>query len=177
MGRVSAQTGITIAAIAWLTIAPTAAFDGPKFRKGMWRFERATELIRKHPGMPAASFIRVEPLILRCVDPTESMKETFRPVNEGNCHAKLPERKSNTYFFPLRCDYIGPVRTKIVVESDSAYLEMHESTVSSPTRKEVVFARRIGDCGGYDSAEAEPLQLMPAIQAGLLSSDLSADTE
>jgi hypothetical protein len=60
-----------------------------------------------------------------------------------------------------------------VVDGDAAYREMHELAVGPTPRREVIVARRIGDCGG-DGAAAEPLNVIPAIAAGALLT-LAAD--
>jgi hypothetical protein len=82
----------------------------------------------------------------RCVDPTEAMKETFKPLSVGGCHSVKPEKLDNRYVFSMRCDYLGPVRTVIEVEGDAAYTEINELTVGNFPRKDTVIARRIGDC-------------------------------
>jgi hypothetical protein len=111
--------------------------------------------------------------VTRCVDPTEAMKETFRPLSMGACRSTPARRQGSVYVFARRCDYIGPVRTTIVVDGDAAYREMHELAVGPTPRREVIVARRIGDCGG-DGAAAEPLNVIPAIAAGALLT-LAAD--
>ncbi len=83
---------------------------------------------------------------MRCVDPTESMKETFKPLTVGACHSVKPEKVDNRYVFSMRCDYLGPVRTVIEVEGDAAYTEINELTVGNFPRKDTVIARRVGDC-------------------------------
>jgi hypothetical protein len=57
-----------------------------------------------------------------------------------------PERIANKYVFALRCDYMGPVRTTIDVESDAAYTEINELQVGDFPRKDTVVARRIAEC-------------------------------
>lgn len=84
--------------------------------------------------------------MIRCVDPTQAMKETFRPVTIGSCRSTLPEKIKNTYHFAKRCDYLGPVTTTITVESAMAYRETHELTNGPSPKKETVVARRVGDC-------------------------------
>jgi hypothetical protein len=166
----SARAGMLIASVLLLAaLAPAQAYDGPTFRKGMWRFERAVEFTSKHPTAPQATRIRIEPLATRCVDPTEAMKETFRVVNAGTCRSEPAQKHGNLYIFPLRCDYIGPVRTVITVESDAAYQEIHELTVGPSPRRETIVARRLGDCDGYRLAADPPLVLVPTIGSGVMS--------
>ena len=82
----------------------------------------------------------------RCVDPSVSMKETFRPASIGNCHSKPPQRLANKYVFPLRCDYMGPVSTTIDVQSDTAYTEVNVLQVGQFARTDTVIARRVAAC-------------------------------
>ena len=100
--------------------------------------------------------------MVRCVNPTEAMIETFRQASIGSCASTLPEKQKTAFFFAKRCDYLGPVKTLISVESETAYVETNETIGSSP-KKEIVRARRIGDCGivaeipdaaAYETAEA-----------------------
>ena len=126
--------------------AQAQTFDGPSFPKGMWKFERSLEVSSRNAAMPNTKHVRVEPPVTRCVDPTEAMKETFRPVNIGSCHSTPPEKIKNGYHFARRCDYLGPVKTTISIESETAYRETNEITVGRSPKKETVVARRIGDC-------------------------------
>jgi len=120
-------------------------FAGPSFRKGIWQFERTLEYTGPSQSPPhTALSIRHE--MTRCVDPTESMKETFKPMSVGACHSAKPEKIDNRYVFSLRCDYLGPVRTVIEVEGDGAYTETNELIVGDFPRKDTVIARRVGDC-------------------------------
>jgi hypothetical protein len=74
--------------------------------------------------------------IKRCVDPSISMQETFRPVSVGNCHPTRPEHAAARYVFALRCDYMGPVRTTIEVQGEGAYTETNEVRVGQYPRTE-----------------------------------------
>jgi hypothetical protein len=118
------------------------AFGGPTFRKGLWRFVRTLEIIK--PQDVRQTLLEQE--MTRCVDPTEAMKATFASASIGSCHSSRPEKVSNKYIFSNRCDYMGPVRTVITVQSDEAYTEVNELTVGQIPRKDLVIAKRIGDC-------------------------------
>jgi hypothetical protein len=125
---------------------PSYAYDGPTFAQGLWLFQRSTEFITRHWILPNAKRVKVEAPLLRCVNPTEAMVETFRQVTIGSCHSTLPNRKNNTFIFAKRCDYLGPVKTVISVESEAAYRETNELLVGVPAKKDIVIARRVGDC-------------------------------
>ena len=94
----------------------------------------------------------------RCVDPTMAMKATFASATIGNCHSSKPEKVNNRYIFSNRCDYMGPVSTVITVQSDEAYTEVNEIT-GGLARKDLVVARRVGDCQDEHAALSEPADL------------------
>ncbi len=122
--------------------AKAEVFDGPSFRKGMWRFVRTLDVV-----MHAKIKHRLlEQDTTRCVDPTESMKVTFSLIPIGKCVSAKPQRANNTYTFSNRCDYMGPVSTVITVHSDIAYTEVNQVTVGSFPKTDLVAATRIGDC-------------------------------
>jgi hypothetical protein len=116
--------------------------ESPQFRKGLWNFQRTIERIRSpHPNQ-----VLVREEMTRCVDPSLAMKAIFASPSIGNCTSARPELIDNRYVFPIRCDYLGPVRTEIAVESDVSYIEVNLLTVGSFPRKDVVVAQRVGDC-------------------------------
>src|SRR6266849_380610 len=78
-------------------------FEGPTFRKGMWRFERTLELVLYAPTI---RFLLLKQETKRCVDPTKSMKGTFASPNVGNCRSLKPKKINNKYVFSSRCDYM-----------------------------------------------------------------------
>jgi hypothetical protein len=139
---------IVVANAAWLGSATlVVAEEWPRFRKGVWQFERTLELTGVSSDSDEKARVLIKSQMTRCVDPSEAMKETFKPLSVGSCHSRPPQRMSNRYVFPLRCDYMGPVRTTIDVESDVAYTEINELTVGRLPRTDTVIARRIGECG------------------------------
>jgi hypothetical protein len=147
-------------AVAILSILPLGgqlqAYDGPTFSKGLWLFQRSTEFVSRHWVLPNARRINVEPAVVRCVNPTESMIDTFRPVTIGSCQSTLPEKQNSTFVFARRCDYLGPVKTVISVESETAYRETNETLGGSSPKKDIVIARRIGDCDGSTEPVVDP---------------------
>lgn len=125
-------------------------FGGPKFRKGLWKFVRTLEIVSRSSGNQKL----LEREMTRCVDPTTAMKATFASAPVGNCHSSKPEKINNRYIFSNRCDYMGPVSTVITVQSDEAYTEVNEINVGLP-RKDLVIARRVGDCKEDHAALSE----------------------
>lgn len=142
-------------------------FNGPTFRKGMWRFVRTMELVS--PSNVRQKLLECE--MIRCVDPTQAMKVTFSSPSIGNCHSSRPEKISNRYVFSNRCDYMGPVSTVITVLSDEAYTEVNEVHGQAP-RTDRVVARRISDCHEDRAA----LVQQPAAAPSEVSRELEQET-
>ena len=138
---------IVVANAVWLGSATLAvAEEWPRFRKGVWQFDRILELTGVANNSHEKARVLIRSQMTRCVDPSEAMKETFKPLAVGSCHSRPAQQIANKYVFPLRCDYMGPVRTTIDVESDTAYTEINELTVGQLPRTDTVIARRIGEC-------------------------------
>ena len=140
--RLQSWIGVAIATVAASTLACAKELESPNFRGGLWHFQTTTEQVHKSSK---GSDVRIEETT-RCVDPTVSMKYTFRSPDVGSCRSAKPQLIDNRYIFTNRCDHMGPVRTEIVVESDKAYREINELSIGTSPRKETVVARRIGDC-------------------------------
>ena len=131
--------------------AAEEGFNGPTFRKGMWRFIRTLEIVSPSNGRHKL----LEREMTRCVDPTQAMKATFSSPSVGSCHSSKPEKVSNKYIFSNRCDYMGPVSTVITVLGAEAYTEVNQVNVGQAPQTDRVVARRIGDCH-EDSASLGP---------------------
>ena len=129
-------------------------FGGPTFRKGLWKFVRTLEIVTQSNGHQKL----LEREMTRCVDPTHAMKATFSSAPVGSCHSSKPQKVNNRYTFANRCDYMGPVSTVITVHSDEAYTEVNEIRIGLP-RKDLVVARRVGDCHDEHAALGQPADL------------------
>ena len=127
---------LTLAAVASSAVHAEAPFEGPTFRKGLWRFDRTLEYRDQVK----------QGEIIRCVDPTVAMKGTFASPDIGNCRSDRAVRVNNRYTFENRCDYMGPVRTAIIVDSDESYTELNVPKANRFSPIDKVVARRVGDC-------------------------------
>ena len=181
--RFKNSLGISLVAGLLLSALPMGeqplAYDGPTFSKGLWLFQRSTEFVTKHWVLPNARRVKVEPPVVRCVNPTEAMMETFRQVSIGACQSTRPERQKNTFTFAKRCDYLGPVKTVISVESDIAYRETNELLTSASPKRDIVVARRLGDCGitpdlGSASIGAKAIEALAAEPSRSEDSEIEA---
>lgn len=146
LSKIRSAVAVT-ACVSWMlsTVSVAYADEWPKFRKGVWQFKRT--LVDVGSARKAdEERVLFKNEVRRCVDPSESMKETFRPASVGKCQSTRPERIANKYVFAKRCDYMGPVRTTINVLSDSAYTEINEVQVGQFPRTDTVIARRVAEC-------------------------------
>ena len=134
---------ILLVVLSVTTIASRPALadaeDAPKFRAGLWRFDRTIEY-------PDHRVVVSQVEITRCVDPTRAVAGTFNSPNIGGCRSDRPERDGNRYTIANRCDYQGPVRTDITVHSEEAYTENNWIKTENFPKVDRVNARRIGDC-------------------------------
>jgi hypothetical protein len=140
--RLPIACGVVVSLLAVASAASYARaepFEGPSFRKGLWRFERTVEF-------PLHRYVVRPEEMTRCVDPTNAMKDIFASPNVGSCRSTKPERVRNRYTFANRCDYLGPVRTDITVHSEEAYTELNVLKVGNFPKVDKVVAQRIGDC-------------------------------
>jgi hypothetical protein len=139
-GRLRFTGGVLLVALACAVasspVLAEAPFDGPKFKRGLWRFDRTLaypDTVRSRE-------------ITRCVDPTNAMKGIFTSPDVGNCRSARAVRVANSYNFENRCDYMGPVRTLITVHSEEAYTELNIPKANNYLPVDKVVAHRIGDC-------------------------------
>jgi Protein of unknown function (DUF3617) len=139
---VCAAIALATAATASSSLARAEPFEGPHFRKGLWRFDRTLGTLDQ--GDPQRQ------QMTRCVDPTNAMKGIFASLDVGNCRSTKAERTQNGYTFANRCDYLGPVRTTITVHSEDSYTELNVSTTGAFRQVDKVVARRIGDCAASE---------------------------
>jgi hypothetical protein len=124
-----------------LFVLATAAFadDFPKFRPGLWEFKRTVEGA-KGTTKPIVTELQ------KCTDPTENF--TKRGELPG-CKLTPMTRKGSTYSFTVDCNIKGVdvhSGSATVVESDSAYKLTIETTAGDRHTREVLVAKRIGDC-------------------------------
>jgi hypothetical protein len=138
-----AIAGVASCLILSVGLAKADEIESPQFRKGLWSFQRTLERIREAPNV---NQLLAQEEMTRCVDPSLAMKAIFASPSIGNCNSSRPQLIDNRYVFAKRCDFMGPVRTEITVESDVAYTELNLLTVGSFPRKDMVVARRVGDC-------------------------------
>ena len=115
----------------------------PKFRNGLWRFERTVEYVRRPPN---ENLVLSKTDATRCVDPNVAMNGIFGSPDIGGCKSEKPQLFGNQYFFPNRCDFMGPVSTVLTAENDAAYTEVNLLESKPLPKRDTVIAHRLGDC-------------------------------
>ena len=130
--------------------ANAADVDPPKFRGGLWRFQRTVEYVRRPPH---ENLVVSKTEATRCVDPNIAMATIFASPPVASCRSELPLRFDNQYVFGTRCDFMGPVSTVITAESESAYSEINLLVTDTLPKRDTVIARRVGECGITQAVE------------------------
>lgn len=115
------------------------ADDLPVFRKGLWEFNRTDDASGGQPQTMKTQ---------KCVDPTEDMKKQDQMLAQAGCKSS-GSRTGDKYSVSADCVVQGVAmqsKSVVTVESDSAYRIDVESQQGGKATKEVLIARRIGDC-------------------------------
>jgi len=130
-----------------LTTFPADAKDPPKFRPGLWQFDRTLEIdgVKTERRLLTSNLV-VKPREIRCVNPHVALKAASRPLYLGNCRVTRSQPGDNEYVTMTFCGPGDPVKSELKVESDTAYTEINEGRIGASTTRDTVVARRIGDC-------------------------------
>ena len=124
------------------TCPAVAVDDWPALRTGMWEFNRTIE----SPGAPdKARTVQTK----KCTSPSEDMKKQNEMLTKGGCKLSPVTRAGNTYTYSATCKLQGSAGTSksvLAVETDSAYTIRVESDFGGEPTRELLRARRIGDC-------------------------------
>src|SRR5215471_3201791 len=141
MGEPTRHRASAAALAATVALALAAcAEDPPRFREGLWEFDRSSAGRSMHET--------------RCTSPSEDMRRQNEMIERGGlCKFSAPDRTDNSYTFTAECELRsfsgGMLRTRSVsvmkVESDSAYRIEVTTTGPGPPITEVLTARRVGD--------------------------------
>jgi hypothetical protein len=132
---------ILLSVFGCLSVCSTAHADElPVFRRGMWKFQRTV----------GAKTIEVE----KCSSPTEDMKKQNAMLEKSGCRFSPVKKSGNAYTFTAECSVKGPSgavtssrsTTVLTVESDSAYRVEVTGSAAGQAMKELLVARRVGDC-------------------------------
>lgn len=135
---------VAMAVLAFAVSGPAVVFgdDPPALRKGMWEYKRT--LVGQGAGGKDAQIANKQ-----CVDPGLSMKAMGEALAKQGCKVTPASTKGNVRTSIWECPMQGTmVRSESVltVTSDSAYTVNITTSGGGKTNKEVLVAKRIGDC-------------------------------
>jgi hypothetical protein len=133
---------LAAALAAGMAIAPgtVAAEELPVFRKGLWEYDRTME----RGGGPKQS-VKAR----KCINPTEDMTRQRAMLSQSGCKFSPIAKNGNVYSYSARCTIAGLAvesKSALKFESDTAYRLDVESNEGGVASREVLLARRVGDC-------------------------------
>ena len=131
--------GAIAASLAALAIVSNAQ-DLPGFRKGMWEFTRTVD-----GGSGKPQTIRTR----KCTSPADDMRKQNEMLTKAGCKFSPITRSGTSYSFTAQCHIQGvsaQSRSVISVDGDDAYKITVESQQGGQGTKELLVARRTGDC-------------------------------
>jgi Protein of unknown function (DUF3617) len=130
-----------LAGTATLSLAALAD-DYPVLKPGMWEFKRT--VASPDAGGKAMNVERRE-----CADPTADMKKSNDTLAKQGCKFSPIVRSGNAYSFSSDCRIQGAQfqsRSVITVDGAGAYRVDVTSTGGGSSTKELLVARRVGEC-------------------------------
>jgi hypothetical protein len=131
--------GVIAASLTALVIVSDAQ-NLPVFRKGIWEFTRTVD---KGSGKPQTIRTR------KCTNPTDDMKKQNEMLTKAGCKFSPVTRSGTSYSFTAQCNIQGgsaQSKSVISVDSDDAYKVTVESHQGGQSAKEILVAKRTGDC-------------------------------
>jgi hypothetical protein len=131
---------LPIAALIAAVAAQVAAQELPAFRKGQWQFERT---IDDGSGAPQKVSLR------KCTNPSDDMKRQNAMLSSSGCKVTPAVRSGATYSYSAQCRLQGvsvDSRSVLTAEGDGAYRLVVDSLEDGRKKREVLVARRVGDC-------------------------------
>lgn len=142
--RLSVSRACRVAVFVGAAMVSAAALadELPVLTPGMWEFKRTVEA-QGTGGKPMNVANR------ECTDPTAEMRKSNDMLAKQGCTFTPVSKSGATYTFSSDCRIQGvryQSRSVITVESASAYRVDVTSSGSGPSTKEVLVAKRTGDC-------------------------------
>lgn len=127
-------------ALILAAVPSVEAGELPPFRPGLWEFNRSVEAGRAR----ARSSTKKE-----CASPADELKKQEQILAQAGCKTSPATHDGNRHTFTADCVVQGMAMqstSTLIVESDSSYRIEVASKQGPLTTKEVLVARRIGDC-------------------------------
>lgn len=130
------QCLIAIAALA-LANGVCIADDVPKFKRGMWEYDK-TLVINNGKELHQKDS--------RCTDPADEWRGFMTPGSLMGCKWDKPTQSGNQYTSTSTCENGTSKKIVRIVKSDSSYEEISEDFGTKNHMKETVLAHRTGNC-------------------------------
>ena len=131
---------LSVAALALGSVSIALAADWPAFKPGQWRFERTMD----GTGPTPQKISKTE-----CVDPTADQKAQRDMLAKAGCKFSPLAQSGRTYRYTADCkmgNMTSSSASVLEVDSPEAFTITVESTVDGSKSREVLRARRVGDC-------------------------------
>jgi hypothetical protein len=121
--------------------AAAGADELPVFRPGLWSFSvTVNHYGEKNPKVRTMT---------RCADPGEEIRKKWQSLAVQSCKFSPLAHTGNQYSYSSACSDRGrtvSTRSVIIADQDDAYRVDSESHTQTQANREVVLARRVGDC-------------------------------
>lgn len=120
--------------------APLPAQDWPVLRQGRWQFDRTIEGMGPAPQKVSRT---------ECIDPTANFRRQQEQLARAGCTVTPPTRRGDDYRYTARCTLAGTATVSesvMTVTGPDGYTVRVASTVDGKATREVLVARRLGDC-------------------------------
>jgi len=142
--RLSVSRACRVAVFVGAAMVSAAALadELPMLTPGMWEFKRTVES-HGAGGKPMNVETR------SCTNPTADMRKSNEMLAKQGCRFSPVSKSGATYTFTSDCQIQGmryQSRSVITVDSGGSYRVDVTSSGSGPSTKEVLVARRTGDC-------------------------------
>lgn len=137
-----APTRVAMILAAAMFTGHAVADEWPALRAGMWEFNRTIETSAT-PGKPQTIQTK------KCTNPSTDFKRQNEMLTKGGCTFSPVARAGNTYTYSAVCKMkglSGTSKSVLTAERDSAYVIRIESDFSGEPTREILRAKRVGDC-------------------------------
>lgn len=118
------------------------ADDFPVLKPGLWEYQR-TGAAKSAQGQTTPETVR------QCTSPSDDIRKRWAKLASGDCTFSPIKHTDDRYAYTSVCrhnDLVFQMASVITVENDSAYRIRTELFSAGGSSKEIVVARRQGDC-------------------------------
>jgi hypothetical protein len=120
--------------------AAAAAEDWPVLRQGRWQFDRTIEGMGPSPQKVSRT---------ECIDPTANFRRQQEQLAKAGCTFTPLTRRGDEYRYAATCRMAGTATASesvLTVGGSDAYTLRVASKVDGKPTREVLVAKRLGDC-------------------------------